>query len=219
MKRFSARNLLKWLSGTDNGQKTRSKHHSTTRYAQPTTSSVISTVETPHPALQYSTSVLPPRRMTSAPSTESRRPASVADEVANTMRNTAVMLRVEKRTSLPNKFREVSGGPAALPAVPVVGRWGSGHKRRHSGGNISKSEVYGGLGVRSSSPAPIPSLAGGELGSHIRPFTEEMQKMINRDASPVVSRDRSLSHPRSPSPHLRGKSSTNIHVHTYCTYM
>ena len=97
---------------------------------------------------------------------------------------------------------------------------GGGHKRRHSGGNIPMSQIEG-LG-RPSNPAPIPLLPG-ELGFHIRPFTEGMQEMIDRDVSPGV-RVRSLSHPRSPSPHLllHGGKSPYLLLDLYhvvlCTY-
>ena len=116
------------------------------------------------------------------------------------------MLVVNKRTSLPHKFKE---GDAA-PGAGVGEGGGGGHKRRYSGGNIPVSQIEG-LG-RPTSPTPIPLFAAGGLGSHIRPFTEGMQKMIDRDVSPGV-RIRSLSHPRSPSPHLQpfgGKSTLSL---------
>ena len=203
VKRFSARRLLKWLSGTDS-QKTSSK------LQQQKSTSSSSAATTAHPSVQYSTasdrqaSLQPPRRATSYPSTsppESRRPSSLIDDVTTTS-SIPGMLVVNKRASLSHKFRERD----AAPGAGVGEGGGGGHKRRYSGGNIPMSQIEG-FG-QPTSHTPIPLFTAGGLGSHIRPFTEGMQKMIDRDVSPGV-RIRSLSHPRSPSPNplpLGGKS-------------
>ncbi|CAI8048355.1 Mitogen-activated protein kinase kinase kinase 9 [Geodia barretti] len=114
VKRFSARRLLKWLSGTDS-QKTSSK------LQQQKSTSSSSAATTAHPSVQYSTasdrraSLQPPRRATSNPSTsppESRRPSSLIDDVTTTS-SIPGMLVVNKRTSLPHKFRERDAAPGA----------------------------------------------------------------------------------------------------------
>ena len=144
--------------------------------------------------------------------TKTRRPASVADDITSNAKSHFENIPVEKRTSLPNKFRGTGEeGPVVRARRGGTSGGGGGgglHKRRHSGGNITKSQIeeYG-LGD-GSDPPPITSFI---IGEHFRPFTENMQKMIEGDTSstlataPVAttsSRVRSLSHPRSPSPHL-----------------
>lgn len=130
---------------------------------------------------------LAPRRTTSFPSTSNPstdhvRPASVAADLSS---------RTPKRSSLPHKYGQEKT---------------SRHKRSASGGNISKSEVEG-YGLRRPSSPAYPPSSGIHLESHIRPFMEGMQKMIDQEVP--NTRVRSLSHPRSPSPNilaLGGKS-------------
>ena len=204
VKRFSARRLLKWLSGSDN-QKTQAK---TIKTRQAIGGSAHAHPTTLHTTSERRHSAMTPRRTTSVPSTtdpqstELARQAAFANEISST-----TMMSANKRASLPYKYAEKN--------IP-----GSGHKRRHSGGNISKSQVEGDWAL---SPAPPPSFVEG-LGTHIRPFTVGMQKMINQDIPDT--RNRSLSHPRSPSPHhpppFGGKSLVTVHTHPslyICIYM
>lgn len=137
-----------------------------------------------------------PRRMTSFPSTsnpstEFVRPASVAAEMSS---RAAV---VGKRSSLPHKY-----GQQKL----------SRHKRSHSGGNLSKSDVEE-YGLRQPSSPTYHRSSGVNLESHIRPFMEGMQKMIDQEIP--NTRVRSLSHPRSPSPNILALSGKflNFHMH------
>ena len=127
---------------------------------------------------------------TSNPSTEFVRPASVAAEMSSRAAG------VGKRSSLPHKY-----GQQKL----------SRHKRSHSGGNISKSDVEE-YGLRQPS-SPYHRSSGVNLESHIRPFMEGMQKMIDQEVP--NTRVRSLSHPRSPSPNVLalGGKFLNSHIH------
>ena len=200
VKRFSARRLLRWLSGSDAQKPAHPKDQ-----RRPNGSSNPRTHDSTHPtaslpADRVSPIPLAPRRTTSFPSTsdphqismDPRRPASVAAESSST----AVSVDKEKHTSLPRGYGLESG-----------------HKRRHSGGNIPSAQVEGFAQRRPSSPSPPPSF-NARLGSHVRPFTEGIQKLIDQEVP--VSRVRSLSHPRSPSPHL---SLGKFHIQQLCLFM
>lgn len=180
VKRFSARRLLKWLSGSDS-QKPQPKE------PQPANSGTYV-----HPPVSTTDPVpVGPRRTTSFPSTSDPRRKSTESQRPASMEVSSTPVTARQRSSLPPTYRSKKGG--------------SGHKRRYSGGNIPKSQVEGYELQRPSSPTHPPLF----VAEHIRPFTEGLQKMIDQDT--LGSRVRSLSHPRSPSPHLQPLGGRSLH--------